>query len=367
MKKLGWSQTRCASWRGRRCAETSLSLDALRCHLGTVMSVRSFAPLLGAAALACGSPQPVARQSPAAPAAPAPVAPASPAPLASATASAPPAAEPVATPNAADRILWRRACAAFECLEFAHEKDAFAYVVRERPRVVGVGETHVQRGGPAVHSATRRFGETLLPVLQGTATDLVIELLTPDPKCKKEQTDAVAERTKPITESQASTNQNEFVTLGFAAKRLGIAPRALAPTCDEYQSVLDAGQSDVLRFLSLIADVTVRDVSELLAKRPSTATIVAYGGALHNDATPRAGRESMSYAPRLRERTGGSYVEVDLIVPEFVRDEEPWRSLPWYAAFDRTLARRETSLIVLSPTAYVLVFPHSLPPPEKAP
>ncbi len=234
-------------------------------------------------------------------------------------------------------------------------------MVRDRPRVLGVGETHAQRGAPNVHSATRRFGEELLPVLAGSATDLVIELLTPDPKCKKEQTDAVVERTKPITESQASTNQNEFVALGFAAKKLGIAPRALAPSCDEYQSVLDAGQSDVLRFLALIADVTVRDVSELLDQRPPTATIVAYGGALHNDAAPRPGRESMSYAPRLLERTSGGYVEVDLIVPEFVRDEEPWRSLSWYDAFDRTLARRETSLIVLSPTSYVLVFPHTLP------
>jgi hypothetical protein len=253
-----------------------------------------------------------------------------------------------------------------ECLDFSTPKDAFAYVVRDRPRVLGVGETHAQRGAPNVHSATRRFGEELLPVLAGTATDLVIELLTPDPKCKKEQTDAVVERTKPITESQASTNQNEFVALGFAAKKLGIAPRALAPTCDEYQSVLDAGQSDVLRFLTLIADVTVRDVTDLLAKRPASSTIVAYGGALHNDASPRPGRESMSYAGRLQRQAGGSYVEVDLIVPEFVRDEEPWQSLPWYAAFDRTLARRETSLIVLSPRSYVLVFPHSLPA-EKTP
>lgn len=278
---------------------------------------------------------------------------------------APPPAAPATAPNAGDRYVARRACGAFECLDFTNERDAFAYVVRERPRVLGVGETHAQRGAPSVHSATRRFGETLLPVLAGSATDLVIELLTPDPKCKKEQTDAVARRTKPITESQASTNQNEFVALGFAAKKLGIAPRALAPTCDEYQSVLDAGQNDVLRFLSLIADVTVRDVSELLAKRPATATIVAYGGALHNDASPRAGRESMSYGQRLRERAGGSYVEVDLIVPEFVRDEEPWRSLPWYGAFDRTLARREATVIVLSPSSYVLIFPHSLPPAEK--
>jgi hypothetical protein len=74
----------------------------------------------------------------------------------------------------------------------------------------------------------------------------------------------------------------------------------------------------------------------------------------------------MSYAGRLQRQAGGSYVEVDLIVPEFVRDEEPWQSLPWYAAFDRTLARRETSLIVLSPRSYVLVFPHSLPA-EKTP
>lgn len=259
----------------------------------------------------------------------------------------------------------RRTCGAFECLDFASEKDAFAYVLRDRPRVLGVGESHAQRGAPAVRSATRRFGEDLLPVLAGTATDLVIELLTPDPKCKREQTAAVAERTKPITEKQAATNQNEFVALGFAAKKLGIAPRALSPTCEEYQSVLDAGESDVLRFLSLIADVTVRDVSALLAERAETATIVAYGGSLHNDLAPREGRETFSYAARLAERAKGSYVEVDLIVPEFVRDEEPWKALPWYDAFDRSVALRFASLIVLSERSYVLVFPSS-PASEKS-
>jgi hypothetical protein len=255
----------------------------------------------------------------------------------------------------------RRACGAFECLDFASEKDAFAYVLRDRPRVLGVGESHAQRGAPAVRSATRRFGEDLLPLLAGSATDLVIELLTPDPKCKREQTAAVEERTKPITQPQAATNQNEFVTLGFAAKKLGIAPRALSPSCDEYQSVLDAGEDDVLRFLSLIADVTVRDVSELLTKRSEPAMIVAYGGALHNDVSPREGRESFSYAARLQQRTQGRYVEVDLIVPEFVRDEEPWKGLPWYGAFDRSLERRDASLIVLSKNSYVLLFPSSAP------
>ena len=283
----------------------------------------------------------------------------------SAASNAPPTVAS-APPVAKEPEPARRACDSLECLDFPTAKDAFAYAVRSRPRVLGVGESHAQRGAPNVHSATRRFGEELLPVLAGSATDLVIELLTPDPKCKKEQTEAVAERTKPITESQAATNQNEFVALGFAAKKLGIQPRALSPSCDEYQSVLDAGQNDVLRFLSLIADVTVRDVSELLTKRPASATIVAYGGALHNDATPRPGREPLSYAPRLVERLAGGYVEIDLIVPEFVRDEEPWRSLPWYGAFDRTLARREATLIMLSPTSYVLVFPHSLPS-EDAP
>jgi hypothetical protein len=203
-------------------------------------------------------------------------------------------------------------------------------------------------------------------VLRGAATDLVIELLTPDPTCKREQTAAVAERTKLITEKQATTNQNEFVTLGFAAKKLGIAPRALSPTCEEYQSVLDAGENDVLRFLSLIADVTVRDVSELLAERAETATIVAYGGALHNDLTPREGRETFSYAARLQQRADGRYVEVDLIVPEFVRDEEPWKGLPWYGAFDRSADLRVASLIVMSKSSYVLVFPRSSPT-EKNP
>ena len=63
-------------------------------------------------------------------------------------------------------------------------------------------------------------------MLKGRATDLVLELMLPDPRCKKE-VKAVAKRQKPVTEPQAESNQDEFTTL--ARQRFELEDRSL--TC----------------------------------------------------------------------------------------------------------------------------------------
>ena len=76
---------------------------------------------------------------------------------------------------------------------------------------------------------TRRFTESLLPILAPRSSDVVVELWAPDPKCMKE-VKQVASAQKTVTDVQAPTNQNEYVTLGNKAKEVGMTPWLLRPS-----------------------------------------------------------------------------------------------------------------------------------------
>jgi hypothetical protein len=302
--------------------------------------------------LACGAP-PLPR----APAAATPsVAPAPPAP-----------AEPRLPSNDAPRASAPPGvpCGALGCQAFDSPRAAFDFAVRGDPLVVAVGEAHAQKGAPKVESATRRFGAELLPAFAGKAKDLVIELVVPDKACRQGEDRAVRERTKAVTEPQAEGNQNEFVALGFAAKKLGIRPEPLVPTCEELGAIARAGAGDIAAMLALIADVTVRETVAFLEHGDPTKAVVVYGGLVHNDVEPRPGREAWSFGPRLRERVRGRYVEVDLVVPEHIGTSEAWTSLPWFSHYDTNRHGRETILFQPSPASYVLVFPRSSPTPSS--
>jgi hypothetical protein len=224
--------------------------------------------------------------------------------------------------------------------------------------VVGVGESHALRGTEGVEPATRRFTRDLLPILQGRASDLVIELLLPNPKCEKETKAARAEQ-KVVTEHQAPTDQNDYVTLGKAAKVLGIRPHALEPNCDDLKRIAAGGEDAVAASL----DVITRLVTELAdrltddnARANDPRAVILYGGALHNDLQPRPGREQWSFGPALQQKTKGRYVELDLVVPEFISSSPAWQSLTWVHGFDPALHPAETSLLEPSPASFVLVF-----------
>lgn len=247
-------------------------------------------------------------------------------------------------------------------MAFATPAAAFDYVLTSEPRVLAVGEAHAQDDTPGIASSTRRFAEQLLPKLVGKAKHIVIELLLAD--CKKQTVTEVKKQQAPVTEHQAKTNQNEFVTLGTVAKRLGIEPQGLTPTCAEYEAVASAGEGGIEQLLTLVANQTASEVEALLAKPdPSAPLIVTYGGALHNDLNPRPGQEAWSFGPRLAKATGNRYLELDLIVPEFVKDNEAWRNLPWFSAFDRQHLSSETLLLRPAQSSFVLIFPKT----ERAP
>lgn len=243
-------------------------------------------------------------------------------------------------------------CGSLDCLAFESPEAAFEHVLARAPRVLAVGETHAQKGSEGVPSATERFSTALLPRLSGRASDLVIELMLASGRCGQAEKQ-VQRQTEAVTEHQAPTAKNAFVELGHRAKALGIAPHALTPTCDEYTAITRAGASDIALMLETVARVTARTVNELLAK-PGSSMIVSYGGAIHNDVAPRPGREAWSFAPELAARA--AYVELDLIVPEYVKDTEAWRAQPWYDAFASARRSHAARLFRTAPNAFALVF-----------
>lgn len=266
------------------------------------------------------------------------------------------------------------------CFRFAKTEDAFRHTLRSKPVILAVGESHAQRGSEAIASSTKRFTEALLPIVAPRASDVVVELWEPNPKCVKE-VKAVASAQRPVVEKQAETNQNEFLTLGLKAKEAGMTPWLLRPTCDEFAMLADAGADAVGAMLGLVKRLTSTKISQLIEKntdlarksgRPEDADkiVIGYGGALHNDLEPPEATKEWSFGPELDRATGGRYVELDLIVPEFVKKTPQWEKLPWFASFqaDEEAAkaagkrRTEATLYVVRERSFVLVFPASSAP-----
>jgi hypothetical protein len=235
------------------------------------------------------------------------------------------------------------------------------HVLSQGPQVLGIGEAHALAGMEHLQSTTARFTEQLLPATSQLASDIVIELMEPDARCQQ-ATEQVREVQKPVTQGQATSNQNEFVALGTRAKALQIQPHVLYPSCAEYERIVQAGEDRILVMLELIASLTFTKTQALLQRnqrRGREALVLLYGGAAHNDIEPRSGRELWSYGPSLKEHTGGRYVELDLIVREFIKDTEAWRSLPWYSRFDPEAHPEKAVLLESLPGAFVLFFPKS--------
>lgn len=248
------------------------------------------------------------------------------------------------------------------CLRFASVEDAFRWVLAFDPTVLAIGEAHAQKGTEALASSTKRFTDKLLPIVSPRASDLVVELWAPDPRCQKE-VKAVASAQKPVTSAQAAPTQNEYVTLGTRAKERGVTPWLLRPTCDDFSTLADAGADAVPAMLSLVKRLTAEKVRQLLerqARAEAPKMVLAYGGAMHNDLAPADDMKDYSFGPELELATGDRYVELDLIVPEFVKDTPSWERLPWVAAFRAGGGPNERATLYRTGSrSFVLLFPRS--------
>lgn len=248
---------------------------------------------------------------------------------------------------------------------FDSPEQAFKFVLAKNPQVLAVGEAHAQKGTEAIASSTKRFTEAFLPLVAPTASDVVVELWAPDPKCMKE-VKAVASAQKPVVSAQAETNQNEYQTLGVKAKAAGVTPWLLRPSCDEFSMLADAGDDAVGQMLGLVKKLTQEKVVQLLSRNGGAKTVVAYGGALHNDLEPTPEMRQYSFGPELDQLTKGRFIELDLIVPEFIKKSPTWEKLPWYAAFEADRAKNQfqdkTTLYAVGERSFTLIFPASPKP-----
>lgn len=271
---------------------------------------------------------------------------------------------PIPGAVAAPSLASGQPCGDMGCRIFDSPASAFAKVIESSPRILGIGEAHALSGTEGIEPATRRFTRDLLPLLRNKATDLVVELLVPNKSCQKE-TARAKEKQKVVTEKQASTDQSDYVVLANQARALGIRPHALEPTCEDLSRIASAGDDAVSVSLDVVTRLSRETAQRLYDKNAAAGDlrmVVAYGGAMHNDLTPRSGRERWSYGPAFAASTEGHYVEVDLIVPEFISDSPAWKSLPWTQSYDPNAHPGSTTLLSPENGSYVLVFPRTLAP-----
>jgi hypothetical protein len=223
----------------------------------------------------------------------------------------------------------------------------------QAPRVLGIGEAHQTARTAGVRSALSRFSAELLPVLAVHVTDLVIESWIEPAGCDGEAAQASAEVARDI-ERPAST-ENELLTLVERARGLRIRPHLLSFGCDDYRALRSPdGQ---VNYEALLQAVTVRlREAALTGLGHEGAVIALYGGALHNDLHPNPGVADFSYAVAVDAAAPGAYVEIDLLVPEYVTGNAALAREPWYPLLPRA-GPDHVVLIERAPRSYVLLLP----------
>ena len=269
----------------------------------------------------------------------------------STSSAAPAVATAVPDPGEASR------CGSQPCRLFPDARRAFAALLEPSPAVLAIGESHTQQGD-AVEPTARRFMQELLPLLAGRASDLVVEIMLPNPKCAPAVKKAREEQ-KVVTEHQAKTDQDDFVALGTRAKQLGMRPHALEPTCDDLARIAKAGPDVVTVSLDVVTRLSTELVSKLYIANlgaQDSRMVVAYGGLMHNDAAPRADHARWSFGPTMTDKTAGRYLELDLVAPRQIKDSPTWTALPWVPGFDKSAHAGRTVLLAPAPNSSVLVF-----------
>ncbi|MFT3774188.1 MAG: hypothetical protein QM820_53170 [Minicystis sp.] len=289
-----------------------------------------------------------------------PAASVTPPPVTSVASAAPAATAPPAAVTAqAAAPKSGKPCGALECRLFDTPEDALAAVIESKPLVLGIGEAHAQKGMEGIDSAAKRFTDRFLPLLRDKASDLVVELMLPPKGCKPAEQE-VRTKQREVTKHQAESNQSEYVTMGDAARKLGVIPDALRPTCDDSDRAAKAGDGAIATMLETIARLAGTKAKDLLARNQKLGAdkmVVLYGGALHNDATPKAERASWSFGPDLIKATNGRYVELDVFVPESIQDTDSWKAMAWYPHYDRAAHAGATALFKTGPSSWALIFP----------
>ena len=229
-------------------------------------------------------------------------------------------------------------------MTFSTVGQAFQAVLDEHPEVLAIGELHAPRGAPARLTTMHRFRTSLLPLLRGKRGFLVLETWQPNTSCGNVQRHVVKQIRRKISRKQSEKTTSELVQLVQSARAMGLMPRILHPTCEDYRSMRDnRGRFDPAAMLTLVGrllgEETQRAWEQLFGRsdgvEPAGSLVVVYGGAVHNDANPKGHRTRYSFGVQMAKRLRDRYVELDLIVPEFADEmEDLLTTEPWHACYD---------------------------------
>ncbi len=251
---------------------------------------------------------------------------------------------------------------------FPDAAAALAHVLeRAKPRVVGFGEYHQVEGTTGILSTLERFRRDLLPVIAPGGSDLVVETWISAGGCGKAEQQVVSQVDQ-VTERPAGTG-NETVALIRDAKARGLVPHILELDCAAYERLLDRdGGLDYFAMLELVGKSLEKKGAAVLAARGTDSRLVALiTGAAHNDAAPSEIWAPISYGPGLASRAGGRYLEVDLLVPEFVEASTLAADEPWFPLFRELAAPDRVSLVELGPSSFIIILKSGVkagPPPS---
>jgi hypothetical protein len=253
---------------------------------------------------------------------------------------------------------------------------ALEVLLRRRPRVIAFGEVHQQKGAEGIPSSIKRFTEELLPVLEKhrpKTTDLILETWITDGNCGAEEKKVV--ETIQETTKRPEQTENELVTAIKRAKAMGVDPHILRLSCKEYDSLRErapdgglTGELDFDKLLRLIRRQLMQQLILVLVQRGGATTaglVLIYGGALHNDLMPRPEDAPYAFGISAQKAAQGRYLEVDLLVPEYIDAYEAMKKEPWFATYrrehDRPGASQEALLIKHGPSSYVIILPRTRP------
>ena len=269
---------------------------------------------------------------------------------------APPSADPVSTsasvaPVASTEPPSFTACGALDCRAYDDLASAFAATIADDPLVVAVGEAHAKKGFEWVHTSAKRFKEEVLPLLEGHASDLLLELMAPAQGCEEAKKGTSAQLAK-IGKNQAAEAPNEYVALGKAAETLGIKVSQLHPSCAQLAEIAKS-KSPNLTVLQTIRALIAHDASQAVAAKTDEKMFVIYGGAFHTEPDPPEERREFSFAEPVSKAAKGRYVSVHIFVREYI--DQTWDIWQWYPQFDASQHRDKVVLLHPKPQHYVIV------------
>src|SRR5206468_2645896 len=155
--------------------------------------------------------------------------------------------------------------------------------------------------------------------------------------------------------------EDEVETMMSKAYDLGLHNHILALECDEYRSMLDDhGELDAEKSLRMVREKVEAKATELREKGEAgidEKLLVLYGGALHNDLYPSPDWAEDSFGPSLSAATKDRYLELDLLVPQYVEKDEDLLKQSWFAPALALAAKGKAVLVEPRARSLILVFP----------